>query len=71
MLKKKKSLDAILSGFTKTINELNTLIDTNNATVQGNKNLITSLEDENKVLDDESVKANKVLTNISKLTSTD
>ncbi len=67
MLLKKKNLSEILSGFQKTIEELNELKDRNTLQVVSNNDTINTLEIKNSSLKTETDAADKVLTNLSKL----
>lgn len=67
MFNKSKSLDSILSSFTKTVEDLKSLVSKNDAAVASNKERIASLQSENVALAAESVQAGEVIASINKL----
>ncbi len=70
MIYKKKSLAVILGTFTKVRNDLKTLLDQNETTVQSNNAIVTATNNRTIVLNTESADARKVLLNIEKLVGT-
>ncbi len=65
-----KTLSAILSGFDKTVKNLENLISRNDAKVGDNLNTIETLQADNAKLEAETTQAENVKTNIQKLLGT-
>jgi hypothetical protein len=66
---KKKTLDSILSDFTKTISKLEGLINTNNDKASSNSHVISQLEKDNHLLLTEADKAEAVRQKLISLVS--
>ena len=65
--KKAKSLDKIVSGFSKVTAELETLINQNKREVEANEETIKSMQAINDALNEEAKSADTIMTNIQVL----
>lgn len=63
------TLDKILKGFNKTLNQLETLVTKNNSVVKANEQTIESLTTTNAALNGETERANNVAAKIRDLVS--
>jgi Sec-independent protein translocase protein TatA len=64
MLTRRKSLGDILSGFKKTVTELEKLVDSNANEISANASKIAQLQQTNADLSDETIAADKVKKNL-------